>query len=89
MNAALAIVRTYWLESKLEFLKNLRLPVFSLSTLLLPVVFCLTFGRASGGDPIRTCSKSLRPPWLCNYSPKRCISLALYANIERVNAIFC
>ena len=47
MNAS-AFARTYWLESKFEFLKNLRLPVFSLSTLLFPVMFYLMFGLALG-----------------------------------------
>ena len=59
MNAAAAIVRTYWLESKLEFLKNLRLPVFSLSTLLFPVMFYLMFGLAFGGGPIGSVPRPL------------------------------
>ena len=58
MNAA-AIVRTYWLESKFEFLKNLRLPVFSLSTLLFPVMFYLMFGLAFGGNTIGPVSRPL------------------------------
>ena len=59
MNAAVAIARTYWLESKLEFLKNLRLPVFSLSTLLFPVMFYLMFGLAFGGGPIGSVPRPL------------------------------
>ena len=59
MNAAVAIARTYWLESKLEFLKNLRLPVFSLSTLLFPVMFYLMFGLAFGGDAIGSVPRPL------------------------------
>jgi len=59
VNAAVAIVRTYWLESKLEFLKNLRLPVFSLSTLLFPVMFYLMFGLAFGGSPIGSVPRPL------------------------------
>ena len=59
MNTAAAIVRTYWLESKLEFLKNLRLPVFSLSTLLFPVMFYLMFGLAFGGGPIGSVPRPL------------------------------
>ena len=44
-------VYSYWLEAKFEFLKSLRLPVFSLSTLLFPVMFYLMFGLGmSGGD---------------------------------------
>lgn len=55
----MAIVRTYWLESKLEFLKNLRLPVFSLSTLLFPVMFYLMFGLAFGGGTIGSVPRPL------------------------------
>ena len=54
-----AIVRTYWLESKFEFLKNLRLPVFSLSTLLFPVMFYLMFGLAFGGSTIGPVARPL------------------------------
>ena len=44
--------RTYWLEAKFELLKNLRMPAFSLSTLLLPVMFYLMFGLSFGGGDI-------------------------------------
>lgn len=45
------LLRIYWLEARYEFLKNLRLPVYSLSTLLFPVMFYLFFGVMFGqGD---------------------------------------
>ena len=58
MNAR-AFARTYWLESKFEFLKNLRLPVFSLSTLLFPVMFYLMFGLALGDGSVGPVSRPL------------------------------
>ena len=45
-----ATVRVYWLGAKFEFLKNLRLPIFSLSTVLFPVMFYLMFGLGIGFD---------------------------------------
>lgn len=42
------IFKIYWLESKYEFLKAVRLPVFSLSTILFPVLFYTLFGLAFG-----------------------------------------
>lgn len=38
------LARIYLLEARYEFLKNIRLPVFALSTLLFPVMFYLFFG---------------------------------------------
>lgn len=45
--------RTYLLECWYEFLKHLRLPMYSLSTLAFPVLFYLLFGvaMAGGGNP--------------------------------------
>ena len=45
-----ATVRVYWLEAKFEFLKNLRLPIFSVSTVLFPVMLYLMFGLGLGFD---------------------------------------
>jgi ABC-2 type transport system permease protein len=42
-------LRTYLLEIKYEFLKALRMPQYSLPTLLFPVVFYLFFGVIFGG----------------------------------------
>lgn len=42
-------MRTYLLEIKYEFLKALRMPQYSLPTLLFPVVFYLFFGVIFGG----------------------------------------
>lgn len=41
-------MRTYYLEIKYEFLKSMRLPAYSLPTLLFPVVFYLFFGVMFG-----------------------------------------
>ena len=38
------LVRIFWLEARYEVLKNVRLPVFALSTLMFPVMFYLFFG---------------------------------------------
>ena len=45
-----AAFRVYRLEAKFESLKNLRLPIFSLSTVLFPVMFYLMFGLGIGSD---------------------------------------
>ena len=42
-------MRTYLLEIKYEFLKSLRLPAYSLPTILFPVFFYLFFGVMFGG----------------------------------------
>ena len=42
------VLRIYWLESKYEFLKSLRLPVFALSSILFPVLFYVFFGLTFG-----------------------------------------
>ena len=55
----LRALQTYWLEARFEFLKNLRLPVFSLSTMLFPVMFYLMFGLAFGGGDIDTAPRPL------------------------------
>jgi ABC-2 type transport system permease protein len=38
------VARIFWLETRFEFLKNLRLPIFALSTLMFPVMFYIFFG---------------------------------------------
>jgi len=47
----------YWLEAKMEFLKSLRLRMYSLSTILFPVMFYIFFGLAMGQQG----SKDLMP----------------------------
>jgi len=42
--------RVYWMEVKSEFLKLLRLRVYSMSTLLFPLMFYCFFGLAMGRD---------------------------------------
>ena len=42
------LLKIFWLESKYEFLKSIRLPIFALSTLLFPVMFYLFFGLTFG-----------------------------------------
>jgi ABC-2 type transport system permease protein len=41
-------IRIYWLETKCEFLKTLRTPMYTASTLLFPLMFYLFFGLAMG-----------------------------------------
>jgi ABC-2 type transport system permease protein len=45
-------MRTYLLESKYELFKALRLPAYSLPTILFPIVFYLFFGVAFGGRAV-------------------------------------
>jgi len=47
-------MRTYLLEIKYEFLKSLRLPAYSLPTLLFPVLFYLFFGVMFGAKSTGT-----------------------------------
>ena len=42
-------MRTYLLEIKYEFLKALRMPQYSLPTILFPIVFYIFFGVVFGG----------------------------------------
>lgn len=52
-------MRTYWLEARLEFVKNLRLPVYSLSTLLFPVMVYVMFGLSFGDGTVGAVSRQL------------------------------
>jgi ABC-2 type transport system permease protein len=52
-------LRIFWLESKYEFLKNLRLPIYSLSTLMFPVMFYVLFGLSFGRNDFGPVSSSL------------------------------
>jgi len=53
------MVKIFWLETKYEFLKNLRLPIYSLSTLLFPVMFYIFFGLSFGQGSIGPVSAAL------------------------------
>ena len=51
------VLRIYFKEAKYEFLKNLRLRVYSLSTILFPLMFYVLFGLVMGNQnigPVRT-----------------------------------
>ncbi|UCH26386.1 MAG: ABC transporter permease [Trueperaceae bacterium] len=52
-------LRIFWLESKYEFLKNLRLPIYSLSVLMFPVMFYVLFGLSFGRSDFGPVSSSL------------------------------
>jgi ABC-2 type transport system permease protein len=45
-------VVVYWKEAKYEFLKLLRIPMYSASVLLFPLMFYVLFGLAFGGQQI-------------------------------------
>lgn len=40
----------FWLEAKYEFLKNLRLPVYAVSTIVFPLMFYVLFGLLFGSE---------------------------------------
>ena len=42
--------RIFWLEAKYEFLKNLRLPVYAVSTIVFPMMFYILFGLMFGSS---------------------------------------
>ncbi|CAN5874555.1 ABC transporter permease [soil metagenome] len=44
------LARVFWLEAKYEFLKNLRLPVYAVSTIVFPLMFYVLFGLMFGSD---------------------------------------
>lgn len=46
------MLRIHWLEIKYEFLKALRMPQYSLPTILFPVFFYMFFGVAFGGRAV-------------------------------------
>ncbi len=47
-------MRTYLLEIKYEFLKALRMPAYSLPTILFPIVFYVFFGVMWGSHSARS-----------------------------------
>ena len=52
------IARTYFLESRFEFTKLLRLPAYAISTLAIPLMFYAFFGLLEGGERIGSLSQA-------------------------------
>lgn len=52
------LARIYWLESKYELYKAIRIPAFSIPSILFPVVFYLFFGVAMGNRGVGASSMS-------------------------------
>ena len=44
------LAKVFWLEAKYEFLKNLRLPVYAISTIVFPLMFYVLFGLMFGSS---------------------------------------
>ncbi len=43
-------LRVYWLETKYEFLKTLRIPIYAVSTVVFPMMFYVLFGLMFGNQ---------------------------------------
>jgi ABC-2 type transport system permease protein len=47
-----SLLTVYWKEAKYEFLKNLRLRMYSVATIFFPIMFYVLFGLILGGRPM-------------------------------------
>jgi ABC-2 type transport system permease protein len=71
--------RVYWMEVKSEFLKLLRLRVYSMSTLLFPLMFYCFFGLAMGRDKAPAIAMSAARYLLATYGAYAVVGATLYA----------
>src|SRR5690554_2547432 len=47
-----SLARIYWLEFRNEVRKNLRMPAYTISSLMFPFMFYMLFAMLYGGEPI-------------------------------------
>jgi ABC-2 type transport system permease protein len=72
------MARVYWMEAKTEFLKLVRTKVYSLSTLLFPLMFYIFFGLAMGQQQDNKSLDAARY-LLATYGAFTIVSATLYA----------
>lgn len=72
-------MRVYWMEAKCEFLKLLRMRVYSMSTVLFPLMFYCFFGLAMGREPIPGAAMPMARYLLATYGAFAVVGATLYA----------
>ncbi len=71
--------RVYWLEAKSEFLKLLRMKVYSLSTVLFPLMFYCFFGLAMGRTQQTGATMPMARYLLATYGAFAVVGATLYS----------
>jgi ABC-2 type transport system permease protein len=69
----------YWMEAKSEFLKLLRMRVYSVSTVLFPLMFYCFFGLAMGRTPMQGAAMPMARYLLATYGAFGVVGATLYA----------
>jgi len=73
------MTHVYWMEAKCEFLKLLRMRVYSVSTVLLPLMFYCFFGLAMGRSPQPGAAMPMARYLLATYGAFAVVGATLYA----------
>ena len=73
------MTHVYWMEAKCEFLKLLRMRVYTLSTVLFPVMFYCFFGLAMGQSPQPGAAMPMARYLLATYGAFAVVGATLYA----------
>jgi len=73
------MTHVYWMEAKCEFLKLLRMRVYSLSTVLFPLMFYCFFGLAMGRSPQPGAAMPMARYLLATYGAFAVVGATLYA----------
>jgi ABC-2 type transport system permease protein len=71
--------RVYWMEAKSEFLKLLRMRVYSMSTILFPLMFYCFFGLAMGHERMPGMPMAAARYLLATYGAYAVVGATLYA----------
>ncbi len=73
------MTRVYWMETKSEFLKLLRMRTYSLSTVMFPLMFYCFFGLAMGRGPQEGAPMPMARYLLATYGAFAVVGASLYA----------
>ncbi len=73
------MTRAYWMETKSEFLKHLRMKSYSLSTIAFPLMFYCFFGLAMGRNNIPGAQLPMAQYLLATYGAFAIIGATIYA----------
>src|SRR5947209_4486870 len=73
------MARVYWMETKMEFLKLLRMRTYSMSTILFPLMFYCFFGLAMGRQQSTELPMTIARYLLATYGAFAIVGATLYA----------
>jgi ABC-2 type transport system permease protein len=73
------MMHVYWMEAKCEFLKMLRMRVYSMTTVLFPLMFYCFFGLAMGQRPMAGAAMPMARYLLATYGAFGVIGATLFA----------